>query len=97
MVDLHAIEFERRPREDSEGSGPADVLGNGGSAHAPTPREMQVVRLLAAGKSNKEVAAALTLSTRTVETYRARLMCKLKLRSAADIVRYAIRHNLVEP
>jgi DNA-binding CsgD family transcriptional regulator len=62
----------------------------------PSPRERQVVGLLAAGKSNKEMAAILELSTRTVEAYRARVMAKLKLHSAAELVRYAVRNNLIQ-
>jgi DNA-binding CsgD family transcriptional regulator len=69
---------------------------DGFSAELPSPREMQVLRLLTDGKSSKEIAAVLDLSTRTVETYRARLKDKLNLRSAAEIVRYAIRNNLIE-
>jgi len=46
---------------------------------------------------NKQIAAVLNLSTRTVETYRARLMLKLHVHSVAEIVRYAIRTGLVKP
>jgi DNA-binding CsgD family transcriptional regulator len=59
-------------------------------------REMEVVRLLAEGKSNKEIAIDLQLSIRTVETYRARLMSKLELHSIADLIRYAIRNQLID-
>jgi DNA-binding CsgD family transcriptional regulator len=62
----------------------------------PSPRERQVIKLLAEGKANKEMAAVLDLSTRTVEVYRARIMTKLKLHSVAELVRYAVRHNLIE-
>jgi len=62
----------------------------------PSPRERQVIQLLAEGKANKEMAAVLKLSTRTVEMYRARLMAKLKLHSVAELVRYAVRHKLIE-
>ena len=61
-----------------------------------TPREHDVVRLLAEGKSNKEVADALGLSVRTAETHRANLMRKLKMSSLAELVRYAIREGIVE-
>ncbi|HYL64258.1 MAG TPA: LuxR C-terminal-related transcriptional regulator [Candidatus Methylomirabilis sp.] len=63
----------------------------------PSPRELQVLRFLADGRSNKEIAAALRLSIRTVETYRARLMSKLKVHSAAEVVRYAIRNRFIQP
>jgi two-component system response regulator NreC len=61
-----------------------------------TTREREIVRLLAAGKSNKEVALALGISTRTCETHRAAVMRKLRLKSIADVVRYAIRNGLVD-
>jgi DNA-binding CsgD family transcriptional regulator len=62
----------------------------------PSRRERQVLNLLAAGKSNKEIGAILEISTRTVETYRARLMNKLKLHSTAELVRYAVRNKIIE-
>ena len=58
-------------------------------------RERQVLQLVAQGKANKEIASILTLSIRTVETYRARLMLKLGLHSIPQLVRYAIRNNLI--
>ncbi|MEY2562239.1 MAG: hypothetical protein QOH88_432 [Verrucomicrobiota bacterium] len=61
-----------------------------------TTREREIVRLLAQGSSNKEVAAALRLKIRTVETHRATLMRKLGAKSMAGLVRYAIRHHLIE-
>lgn len=64
------------------------------SAGGPSPREQQVVGLLAEGKSNKEMAVILELSTRTVEAYRARAMARLNLHSVAELVRYAVRNNL---
>jgi DNA-binding CsgD family transcriptional regulator len=62
----------------------------------PSPRERQLLRLLADGKSNKEIGVVLDISTRTVETYRARVMIKLNLHSTAALVRYAIREKIVE-
>jgi DNA-binding NarL/FixJ family response regulator len=62
-----------------------------------TPRERELVQLLAEGKSNKEAADALGISLNTVETHRKNVMSKLRLRSASDLVRYAIRNKLVEP
>jgi len=47
------------------------------------------------GKINKEIAAILNLSVRTVETYRARVMLKLGLRSLSELVRYALRNNII--
>lgn len=60
-----------------------------------TPREREIVQLLAEGKSNKAVAAVLGVSTKTVETHRAAVMRKLRLESFADLVRYAIRNKIV--
>jgi DNA-binding NarL/FixJ family response regulator len=62
-----------------------------------TPRERELVQLLAEGKSNKEAADALGISLNTVETHRKNVMSKLRLRSASELVRYAIRNKLVEP
>ena len=61
-----------------------------------TPREREIVQHLAEGKSNKETANALGISLNTVETHRKNVMSKLKLRSASDLVRYAIRNKLAE-
>jgi len=55
-----------------------------------TPRETQVMELVATGRTNKEIASTLTLSTKTVEVHRARIMEKLKVRSVADLVRLRV-------
>ena len=62
-----------------------------------TAREREIARLLAQSSSNKEMAATLGISIRTVETHRATLMHKLGVHSVAGVVRYAIRHHLIEP
>lgn len=62
-----------------------------------TPRERQIVQLIAEGKINKQIAAILNISVKTVETHRSSAMHKLTLNSTADLVRYAIRNNLIEP
>ena len=59
-------------------------------------RERQVMQLLAEGYSNKEVAARLSVSPRTVETHRNHVMHKLRLNSFSELVRYAVRNNIVE-
>jgi DNA-binding NarL/FixJ family response regulator len=71
----------------------------GGRAEKPvlTNRECDVVRLIAEGHANKEVARYLNISLKTVETHRATIMRKLKLSSSAALVRYAVRNNLVAP
>jgi len=61
-----------------------------------TPRQREVVQLLAEGKSSKEVAVALDLSVKTAETHRANLMRKLNLHSVAEVVRYAIRNEIIQ-
>jgi DNA-binding NarL/FixJ family response regulator len=72
-----------------------------GTATAPpvrsrlTPREREVVQLLAEGKSSKEVAVALGLSLKTAETHRSNIMRKLELHSVSDLVLYAVRNNIV--
>ncbi len=59
-------------------------------------RELQVLRKLAAGSTNREIATAYNISIKTVDTYRARLLKKLNLRNNADISRFAIQNSLVE-
>lgn len=60
-----------------------------------TSREREIVQLLAEGHSNKDIARSLDLSVKTVETHRAAIMRKLELHSLADLVRFAIRHQIV--
>ena len=62
-----------------------------------TSRELEVIHLLADGKSNKEVAVALGISTKTAEAHRINIMRKLNLHSIAEVVRYAIRNQLLAP
>lgn len=59
-------------------------------------REREIVQLLAEGKSNKQAAAILHISTRTVENHRAKVMEKLTLNSFSELVRYAVRNKLAE-
>jgi two-component system response regulator NreC len=60
-----------------------------------TPREREVLKLVAEGKTSAEIGRALGISPRTVEDHRAHLMRKLKLHNLADLVRYAIRRGIV--
>ena len=81
-------EFANRVREESGGGGRSgDVL---------TPRENEVLRGIAQGKTSKEIAADLFLSVRTVNTHRANLMQKLDIHETASLVRYAVQAGLVE-
>ncbi|MBV2179860.1 response regulator transcription factor [Castellaniella sp. MT123] len=59
-------------------------------------REFSVFRLLAAGLNNSEIAQHLFISVKTVSTYKARLLFKMQLRSQTDLVRYAIKHHLID-
>jgi two-component system response regulator NreC len=68
-----------------------------GAEHYLTAREREIVRLLAEGHSNKQIASSLGISIRTAETHRATLMRKLGIDSLAALVRYAIRNNIIEP
>ena len=63
---------------------------------ASVPRELEVVKLVAESKCNKEVAHILQISVKTVESHRANVMEKLGLHSVTELVRYAIRNNIVE-
>ncbi len=62
-----------------------------------TPREREIVQLIAEGKSNKQIGRHLTLSVKTVETHRAAAMRKLGVSTTADLVLYAVRNYLVVP
>jgi len=62
-----------------------------------TPREREILQLLAEGKSNKEVATLLNISVNTAEAHRANIMLKLGFHSLADLVLYAIRNNIIQP
>ena len=66
-------------------------------ANPLSSREHEVFALLAQGNTNKEIAAVLTISIRTVETHRARIMQKLDLHSVTDLVLYALRNHLIQP
>jgi DNA-binding NarL/FixJ family response regulator len=60
-----------------------------------TPREREILQLVAEGKSNKEVAAILNLSVYTVETHRSNIMEKLKLKSLPELILYAVRKGII--
>jgi DNA-binding NarL/FixJ family response regulator len=62
-----------------------------------TSRQREIVQLLAEGKSSKEVSALLNLSVKTVETHRANIMRRLSCHCVSDLVRYAVRNNIVQP
>jgi DNA-binding NarL/FixJ family response regulator len=76
------------------GAGPARAPGQRGRL---TPRQREVLQLVAEGHSAKEIAAALTVSVKTVEFHKARIMEHLSLRTTAELTRYAVAHGLVAP
>jgi DNA-binding NarL/FixJ family response regulator len=61
-----------------------------------TPREREVIQLLAEGKSSKEVACVLNLSTKTAETHRSNIMRKLGFHSIRDLILYAVKNNIIQ-
>jgi DNA-binding NarL/FixJ family response regulator len=72
-------------------------VGGEAAAEVLTARQREVLRLVAGGKSTKEIAYDLTLSVKTVETHRAQIMERLGIRDVAGLVRYALRTGLVPP
>jgi DNA-binding NarL/FixJ family response regulator len=78
----------------------ADYLRRTGGAHPDagplTPRQSQVLQLIAEGKTTKEIARLLGVSVKTVETHRVQLMDRLDIHDVAGLVRYAIRTGLVQ-
>jgi DNA-binding NarL/FixJ family response regulator len=79
----------------NKGASPSDVpewIGD-----RLTSREREIVQLLSEGKSSKEVASALTISVKTAETHRANIMRKLEIHSVSELVRYAVRNQIIEP
>ena len=75
-------------------------IAKGGAGTAPldtlSMRELQVLRRLAMGQTNREIARSYHISIKTVDTYRARLLKKLGLRNNAELSRFAMQNNLIE-
>ncbi len=61
-----------------------------------TPREREILQLLAEGKGNKEIAEFLSISVKTAETHRANIMLKLNFHSITELVRYAVRNQIIQ-
>jgi DNA-binding NarL/FixJ family response regulator len=72
---------------------PADIV----SPVSLTPREREVLQLIAEGKTTKEIAACLNLSVKTIETHRMQMMNKLNMHSVAELTKYAIREGITTP
>ena len=93
---------QHRPYFSTRVSQAADAAETGGdwdsgraSRSRLTPREREILQLLAEGKSNKEVATLLNISVNTAEAHRANIMLKLDFHSLADLVMYAVRNKIV--
>lgn len=76
---------------------PLDAVGRERAARQLTPREREIVQLLAEGKSNKEIATFLNISVKTAETHRANIMLKLNFHSVTELVRYAVKNKIIQP
>jgi DNA-binding CsgD family transcriptional regulator len=104
-VGCFVIEITPPPMSSSPASSPIGKASSVSGSQPSSPdrrqrallsqREQEVLRLLAEGKSNKEISSVLAISVKTVETYRAKLMLKLDANSIVDLVRYAIRNHIV--
>ncbi len=88
LTDEAAEALALRIAKGSHGQSPLESL---------SMRELQVLRRLAMGHTNREIARAYHISIKTVDTYRARLLKKLDLRNNAELSRFAMQHNLIEP
>lgn len=71
-------------------------VGREAPVGALTPRQREVIQLLAEGRSAKEIASSLDISARTVEFHKYQLMETLGLRTTAELIHFAIKHGLVE-
>jgi DNA-binding NarL/FixJ family response regulator len=101
---LAAVEALRRhkPYLSSRVSAAASRTASSGGAEGKrparrlTPREREIVQLLAEGKSNKEIATYLNISVKTAETHRANIMLKLNFHSVTELVRYAVKNRIIQ-
>jgi DNA-binding NarL/FixJ family response regulator len=76
----------------------ADLLARPETPPDPlTPRELEIVKLIAEAHTNDQIAQVLTISPRTVERHRENILAKLGMRDRVELTRYAIRRGLVEP
>ncbi|MCB9599154.1 MAG: hypothetical protein H6721_04715 [Sandaracinus sp.] len=84
------------PRPNTEIPAPYQAPESTPAPDVLSPREREVLELLALGHTQREIAERIGVGTKSVETYRARVAEKLGLRTRADLVRYALRYGLVE-
>jgi len=73
------------------------VSGSSNSVEALTPRQREILQLIAEGRTTREIAVILNIGVKTVETYRTQLMDRLNIHRVADLVRYAIRTGMISP
>ena len=92
----HSPAISRQVVEGFLGRAPAAPDG-GGEGEVLTPRQREILQLVAEGGSSKEIATALGLSAKTVEAHRSQIMDRLGIHDVAGLVRYAIRVGLVSP
>jgi DNA-binding NarL/FixJ family response regulator len=96
---VHALS-QHKPFFSTRVSEAAGNINSSDSAKSPrsrlTPREREILQLLAEGKSNKQVAVLLNISVNTAEAHRANIMLKLDFHSLAELVLYAIRNNIIQ-
>jgi DNA-binding NarL/FixJ family response regulator len=88
LTDEAAEALALRVAKGTQGRSPLDTL---------SMRELQVLRRLALGNTNREIARTYHISIKTVDTYRSRILKKLELRNNAELSRFAIQHGLIEP
>lgn len=72
-----------------------DSLMDGGPLEALSPREREILQLVAEGKTSQQIAEKLSISPKTVDTYRSRLMHKIRVDDLAGLVKFAIRHGVI--
>jgi DNA-binding NarL/FixJ family response regulator len=87
---LHPALLEKLPQQIANGVLHASPVGS------LSDRELQVLKLLAEGHTGREIGGFLHLSVKTVDTYRARLLAKLRLQTTSDLIRFALRHGVIE-
>jgi DNA-binding NarL/FixJ family response regulator len=95
-VRRHKFFFSPRIAQMMSGSNASVLTAQKLSSPALTPREHEVLKLLAEGRTTKETAAVLEVAVKTAETHRMNIMRKLGLHTVSDLVRYAIRNKVVE-
>jgi len=66
------------------------------SLEALSPREREILRFVAEGKTSREIAVKLAISSKTVDTYRSRLMRKIHVKNVTGLIKFAIQHSIIE-